>query len=56
MEAPWINARDEKLRENVVVHTCDDCHEDIYLGEEYYDVDDHIICTNCLYKNYLKEA
>lgn len=46
IEAPWIGKdKDEKLVEYT---TCDWCGESIYVGDHYYDIDDTIICEDCI--------
>lgn len=32
---------------------CDDCNGEICYGDDYYDIDDHVICSDCI-NNYWK--
>ncbi len=36
-----------------VADHCEHCKRDIYVGEEYYDIDGITICNNCI-KDYRK--
>lgn len=30
------------------IRYCDDCNGEIYDGDDYYEVDDHVICSDCI--------
>ena len=34
--------------EEVVACTCDECNEPIFVGEKYYDIEDTVICEDCI--------
>lgn len=44
-QAPWIG---HPADEPKPMHTCNWCHEGIYEGERYYEINDEIICENCI--------
>lgn len=57
LQAPWVGKTPEEYLgyEEEVADCCDCCGRDIYVGEEYYDVDGVVICENCI-KDYKKTA
>ena len=44
------DASEEKL-----FHECDGCGDDIYYGDEYYEIGDEIVCEDCI-GEYLYDA
>lgn len=42
------NYGEDGCGEDVVACTCDECGEPIYVGEKYYDIEDIVVCENCI--------
>ena len=42
------NYGEDGCGEDVVACTCDNCGETIYVGEKYYDIEDTVICEDCI--------
>ena len=42
------NYGEDGCSEDVVACTCDECGEPIYVGEKYYDIEDTVICEDCI--------
>lgn len=49
-DAPWIGmCRDDWVNRNrKVFATCEYCGEEIYVGEDYYDLRGEIVCESCV--------
>ena len=36
------------MSEEKLFHECAGCGDDIYYGDEYYEIDDKIVCEDCI--------
>lgn len=56
LETSWVGKTPEECCEHkaIAVDRCNDCGEDIYEGQEYYDFNGTIICKDCFAKYYNK--
>ena len=52
LQAPWIGFGPEEAKR---VFTCDYCENDVYEGDDYYDINGWRICEDCIDK-FLKTA
>lgn len=55
LEAPWIGDDDYGSNKRELVHVCEHCDAGIYEGDEYYDIEGYIVCTDCI-STYKKTA
>ena len=50
IQAPWVGKTPEEYYgyKEEIADRCQCCGKDIYVGEEYYDIDGTIMCEDCV--------
>lgn len=48
LEHGWVGTEDKYYGDEEPSFTCDWCGEDIYYGDEYYDLGNERVCATCI--------